>query len=80
LKQEWQKSSARTRQTDRKNMVWFGEIERKSGKLSMLPLLTVLPLNYFMDRTEENIRTLALSQTTTQSTKKEQVKKTFLSS
>jgi hypothetical protein len=56
---------ARTRQTDRKNMVWFGYIERKSAKLSMLPLITVLPLNYFMDRTEENIRTLALSQTIT---------------
>jgi hypothetical protein len=43
---------------------------KKSAKLSMLPLITVLPLNYFMDRTEENIRTLALSQTLTQSRKK----------
>ena len=27
LKQEWQKSSAGARQTDGKNLVWFGEIE-----------------------------------------------------
>jgi hypothetical protein len=37
------------RQTDDKNLVWFGEIERKLAKLSMTTfLLTVLPLNYFM--------------------------------
>jgi hypothetical protein len=40
-------SSPGTRQTDGQNLVWFGEIERKLAKLSM-PLLTVLPLNYFM--------------------------------
>jgi hypothetical protein len=34
LKQEWQKSPAGTRQTDGKNLVWFGEIERKLAKLS----------------------------------------------
>jgi hypothetical protein len=38
------------RQTDDKNLVWFGEIERKLAKLSMTPLLTVLPLNYFMGK------------------------------
>jgi hypothetical protein len=43
-----------------KNLVWFGEIERKLAKLSMTTLFTVLPLNYFMlesqlyrDREEE---------------------------
>ncbi len=34
LKQEWQNSPAGTRQTDSKNLVWFGEIERKLAKLS----------------------------------------------
>jgi hypothetical protein len=34
LKQEWQKSPAGTWQTDGKNLVWFGEIERKLAKLS----------------------------------------------
>jgi hypothetical protein len=34
LKQEWQKSPAGTRQTDTKNLVWSGEIERKLAKLS----------------------------------------------
>ncbi len=34
LKQEWQKSLAGTRQTDGKNLVWFGEVERKLAKLS----------------------------------------------
>ncbi len=34
LKQEWQKSPAGIRQTDGRNMVWFGEIERKLAKLS----------------------------------------------
>ncbi len=40
------------RQTNGKNSVWFGEIERKLAKLSMTPLLTVLPLNYFMIATQ----------------------------
>ncbi len=34
MKQEWQKRPAETRQTDGKNLVWFGEIERKLAKLS----------------------------------------------
>jgi hypothetical protein len=34
LKQEWQKSPAGTRQTDSKNMVWFGETVRKIARLS----------------------------------------------
>jgi hypothetical protein len=34
MKDEWQKSSAGTRQTVGKNLVWFGEIERKLAKLS----------------------------------------------
>jgi hypothetical protein len=34
LKQEWQKSPAGTRQTDGKNLVWFGEIERKLAEIS----------------------------------------------
>jgi hypothetical protein len=53
LKQEWQKSSSGTRQTDGKNLVWFGEIESKLAKLSKttyfyLPffLLIILCLNY----------------------------------
>ncbi len=39
-----------TRKNDKKNLVWFGEMERKLAKLSMttVPLLTVLPFNYFM--------------------------------
>jgi hypothetical protein len=40
--------SSRDWQTDCKNLVWFGEIERKLAKLSMTTLLTVLPFNYFM--------------------------------
>jgi hypothetical protein len=48
LKQEWQKSPSGTRQTDGKNMVWFGEIERKLPNYQRLLLLTFLPLNYFM--------------------------------
>jgi hypothetical protein len=43
-----EKSSPGTRQTDNKNLVCFGEKERKLGKLSMP---TVLPLNYFMGQT-----------------------------
>jgi hypothetical protein len=42
LKQEWQKRPAVTSQTDGKNLVWFGEIERKLAKF------TILPLNYFL--------------------------------
>jgi hypothetical protein len=44
------KSRPGTRQTDGKILVWFGEIERKLAKLQYkcLPLLEVLPLNYFM--------------------------------
>jgi hypothetical protein len=34
MKQELQKSYAGTRQTVGKNLVWFGEIERKLAKLS----------------------------------------------
>ncbi len=34
MKQEWQKSPAGTRQTDGKNLVWFGELESKLAKLS----------------------------------------------
>jgi hypothetical protein len=29
LKQEWQESPAGTRQTDSKNLIWLGELERK---------------------------------------------------
>ncbi len=43
-----EKSSPGTSQTDGKNLVWFGEIERKFAKFQYLPLLLVLPLNYFM--------------------------------
>jgi hypothetical protein len=34
LKQGGQKNPAGTRQTDGKNLVWFGEIEKKLAKLS----------------------------------------------
>jgi hypothetical protein len=34
FKQEGQKRSAGTRQTDVQNLVWFGEIERKLAKLA----------------------------------------------
>jgi hypothetical protein len=34
LKQEWPESSVGTRQTDGKNLVWFGKLERKLAKLS----------------------------------------------
>jgi hypothetical protein len=47
LKQKWQKRPALG---PGKNLVWFREIERKLAKLSMPPLLTVLPLNYFMSQ------------------------------
>jgi hypothetical protein len=46
---EWQNSPTGARQTDSKNLVWFGEIERKLAKLSKTAFITVLPLNYFMD-------------------------------
>ncbi len=49
FKREKQNSPAGTRQTDSKNLVWFGEIERKLAKLSKTTFTyTVLPLNYFM--------------------------------
>jgi hypothetical protein len=32
FKHEWQESPAGTRQTDGKNLVWFGELERKLAK------------------------------------------------
>jgi hypothetical protein len=49
LKQEWKEIPAGTRQTDGKNLVWFGELERKLAKLhKRLLSLTILPLNYFM--------------------------------
>jgi hypothetical protein len=41
-----EKSSPGTRQTDGKNLAWFGEIERKLCP----PLITLLPLNYFMSK------------------------------
>jgi hypothetical protein len=41
-----QNSPAGTRQTDSKNLVWFGEIERKSAKLSKT---TFTYLSSFMD-------------------------------
>jgi hypothetical protein len=34
LKQEWQENPAGTRQTDGKDLVWFGELERKLAKSS----------------------------------------------
>jgi hypothetical protein len=33
LKQEWQKNPAGTKQTDGKNLIWFGEIERKISQI-----------------------------------------------
>jgi hypothetical protein len=47
-----EKSRPGNRQTDGKNFVWFGEIERKLAKYQCLPLLTFLPLNYFMPVTK----------------------------
>jgi hypothetical protein len=35
-----EKSSLGTRQTDGKNLVWFGEIERKLTKLLKMPTFT----------------------------------------
>jgi hypothetical protein len=55
LKWEWQNIPAGTRQTDSKNLVWFGEIERKLSNYQRLLLLTVLPLNNFMDLSIELI-------------------------
>ncbi len=34
LKQEWLENPAETRQTNGKNLVWFGELERKLAKSS----------------------------------------------
>jgi hypothetical protein len=45
--QKWQ---AGTKETDGKNLVWFGDIERKLAKLSRQLLLNVLSLKYFMFR------------------------------
>jgi hypothetical protein len=33
MKREWQNSPAGTRKTDSKNLVWFGEIERKISQI-----------------------------------------------
>jgi hypothetical protein len=48
LKQVWQESPTGIRQTDGKNMDWFGEIERKLAKLSKtnfhLPFFLVIIL------------------------------------
>jgi hypothetical protein len=45
LKQEWQKSpcSLGTRQTNGKNLVWFGEIERKLAKYQIINAYLYLP-------------------------------------
>jgi hypothetical protein len=56
LKQEWQKSPAGTRQTDGKNMVWFGEIDKKLAKLSKTTFTYCLPLNYSMGIADEKER------------------------
>jgi hypothetical protein len=45
-----EKSSPGTRQTDGKNLVWFGEIEKNYPNYLWLPLLAVLPLNYLLAR------------------------------
>jgi hypothetical protein len=50
LKQEWQIRPAGTRQTDGKNLVWFGEMERKLAKF------IDLPLNYFMAVIDPNLK------------------------
>jgi hypothetical protein len=50
LKQEWQKSPTGTRQTDGKNMVWFGEIEGKLAKLSKTTFPYRSYFNYFMEK------------------------------
>ncbi len=56
-----EKSDPGTRQTDGKNLVWFGEKERKLAKLSMpISLLTVLPLNYFMGKIVGGRKSLVL--------------------
>jgi hypothetical protein len=49
LKQEWQKSPAGTRQTDGKNLVWFGEIEIKLATLSKTTFTYHSYSYYFMD-------------------------------
>jgi hypothetical protein len=53
----WQKSPAGARQTDGKNMVWFGEIKRKLANYQRLLLLTVLPLNYFVVPSQQTAKT-----------------------
>jgi hypothetical protein len=52
-----EKSSPGTGQIEGKNLVWFGEIERKLAELSM-PTFTypVLPLNFFMAQTSQDYR------------------------
>jgi hypothetical protein len=54
LKQEWQKSPALGpgKQTA-KNLVWFGEIERKLAKLSMPTFTYRLHLNHFVSKTQQ---------------------------
>jgi hypothetical protein len=56
LNQEWQKSPAGTRQTDGKNMLWFGEIDRKLAKLSKTTFTYCLALNYSMGIADEKER------------------------
>ncbi len=45
---KWRERGYGLRQTEGKNFVEFGEIERKLARLSKILLLTVLSLNYFM--------------------------------
>jgi hypothetical protein len=56
LKQEQQKSPAGTRLKDGKNLVWFGEIERKLAKLSKdyfyLPFFLYFMLPSFFEGTQ----------------------------
>jgi hypothetical protein len=40
-----EKNSPGTRQTEGKNLVWFGEEKKNQPNYQCLPLLTVLPLN-----------------------------------
>jgi hypothetical protein len=55
LKQEWQKSPAGTKQTDGKNLVWFGEIERKLAKLSKTTFTYRSSSQLFYDQTQFNL-------------------------
>jgi hypothetical protein len=43
-----EKSSPGTRQIDAEKLTWFREIKENYSNFKCLPLLTVLPLNYFM--------------------------------